>query len=96
MFFALMCNHVVFLPAHYPTPQDQPRAQVFHQEDTHNMEDMVKTIQQPMELTMNTLHILGVENKYLINKNENIILVSIFKNLFDKYLFVKIFFSYLQ
>ena len=28
------------------------------------------------------LHIFGVENKYLINKNENISLVSIFKILF--------------
>ena len=81
MVFELMCNHVVFLPAHYPTLQDHPLAQVFHQEDTHNMENMVQTIQKPMELTMNTLHIFGVENKYLINKNENISLVSIFKNL---------------
>ena len=83
MIFALMCDHVVFLPSHYPTLQDQPRAQVFHKEDTHNMEDMVQTIQQPMEITMNTLHIFGVEDKYLINKNENISLVSIFKILFD-------------
>ena len=30
------------------------------------------------------LHIFGVENKYLIHKKENISLVSIFKNLFDK------------
>ena len=84
MVFTLMCNHVVFLPEHYPTLQDQPRAQVFHQEDTHYMDDMVQTFQQPMKLTMNTLHIFGVENKYLINKNKNISLVSIFKNLFDR------------
>ena len=42
MVLSLICNHVAAF--HHPTQQDQPRAQVFHQEDTHNMENMVQAI----------------------------------------------------